>query len=173
MICPDCGYDNIEGVDLCETCGQPLVDVEPVGSELEESISRHNIDVLPTKTPVSVSSTTSVREAVDEMVSRKLGCVLVVDNEELVGIFTERDLLNKVSADLNELDRLVADFMTPSPETITKQDSIAYALHAMDLGGYRHLPIVDSESKLPIGIISIRDILRFLCVRFAKLRSDS
>jgi CBS domain-containing protein len=172
MICPDCGYDNIEGVDLCETCGQPLVDVGQTGSELEESISRHNIGVLPTKTPVSVSSTTSVREAVDEMISRKLGCVLVVDNEELVGIFTERDLLYKVSADLHELDLPVTDFMTPSPETITKQDSIAYALHAMDLGGYRHIPIVDSsESKLPIGIISIRDILRFLCIRFAKLRS--
>ncbi|MCH7686423.1 MAG: CBS domain-containing protein, partial [Planctomycetes bacterium] len=39
--------------------------------------------------------------------------------------------------------------------------------------GYRHIPIVDSESKLPIGIISIRDILRFLCIRFAKLRSGS
>jgi CBS domain-containing protein len=173
MICPDCGYDNIEGVDLCETCGQPLVDVESAGSELEESISRHNIDVLPTKTPVLVSSTTSVREAVDEMVSHRLGCVLVVDNEELVGIFTERDLLNKVSADLHELDRPVSDLMTSSPETITKQDSIAYALHAMDLGGYRHIPIVDSQSKLPTGVISIRDILRFLCIRFAKLRSGS
>ena len=70
-----------------------------------------------------------------------------------------------------ELDRPVADFMTPSPETITKQDSIAYALHAMDLGGYRHIPVVAEDSKLPIGIISIRDILRFLCIRFAKLRS--
>jgi len=171
MICPDCGFDNIDGEDLCDACGQPLVDVEPTGSELEESISRHNVELLMNKTPVSVPSTTSVREAVGEMVNRKLGCLLILDNEELVGIFTERDLLNKVSVDMSNLDRPVADFMSSSPETVTKQDSIAYALHAMDLGGYRHIPIVDEQTK-PIGIISIRDILRFLCVRFAKLRTS-
>ena len=40
----------------------------------------------------------------------------------------------------------------------------------MDLGGYRHLPVVDDDAR-PIGVISVRDILRFLCVRFAKLRT--
>lgn len=171
MNCPDCGFDNIDGVDLCEACGQPLVDVEPTGSELEESICRHLVSVLPTKTPVVVAPQTPVREAVDKMVGLKLGCLLVVEGDDFPGIFTERDLLIKVSEDLLALmDRPVADFMTPSPATITRNDSIAYALHAMDVGGYRHLPIVDDTGR-PIGIISIRDILRFLCVRFAEIRT--
>ena len=62
--------------------------------------------------------------------------------------------------------------MTDTPVTISQDDSIAYALHAMDLGGYRHLPVVD-ENNRPTGIISVRDILRFLCVRFAELRTAS
>ena len=114
---------------------------------------------------------TSVREAIRELVDNKIGCLLVVADGELAGIFTERDVLNKVSADLNTLDRPVSGFMTSSPETITKQDSIAYALHTMDLGGYRHLPIVDGGR--PTGVISVRDILRFLCIRFAELRSQA
>lgn len=171
MICPDCSHDNIAGVDLCEACGQPLVNVEPTGSDLEESISRHSISVLQTKPPLTVSSATTVREAVDTLVKGKQGCVLVVDNDELSGIFSERDLLNKVSEDISGLDRPVSDFMTRNPEMLTKLDSIAYALHTMDLGGYRHIPISNKAGKA-IGIVSIRDILRFLCVRFAEIRSS-
>lgn len=172
MICPDCGCDNIDGVDTCETCGQPLVEFDPSGSELEQSITRHSVQVLCPKTPVTVPSSIRVADAVQEMVSRKIGCLLVEEQGKLVGIFSERDVLNKISSDLDALEQTIEAFMTPSPETISKEDSIAYALHAMDLGGYRHLPIVD-ENNRPTGIISIRDILRFLCVRFAELRSQT
>ena len=61
--------------------------------------------------------------------------------------------------------------MTSAPVTVSQDDSIAYALHAMDLGGYRHLPVVDEDGR-PTGIISVRDILRFLCVRYAELRTS-
>ena len=100
-----------------------------------------------------------------------MGCVLVVDSEDnLTGIITERDVLNRFSDDISRMTQPVADFMTGSPVTVSQDDSIGYALHAMDLGGYRHLPVVDDDD-CPIGVISVRDILRFLCVRFAKLRT--
>ena len=73
--------------------------------------------------------------------------------------FSERDVLNKVAPNLAALDRPVSDFMTQSPVSLIKQDSIAYALHAMKLGGYRHLPVLN-EARRPTGIISVRDILR-------------
>ena len=60
--------------------------------------------------------------------------------------------------------------MTRSPMTITKKDSIGFALQSMDLGGYRHLPIVNS-SNIAVGIISVRDILRFLGVKYAQSRA--
>lgn len=171
MICPDCGHDNIDGVEICEACEQPLVEFDPSGTDLEQSISRHPIEALCQKDPIDVSSSTTVRDAVGEMNKHKIGCLLVLDNGKLVGVFTERDVLRQMSENSHSLDRPVAEFMTPSPTTVTRQDSIAYALHAMDLGGYRHMPIVDEEGR-PVGVISVRDILRFLCIRFAELRKN-
>lgn len=168
MICPDCGHDNIDGVDECEACGQSLVAFDPSASELEQAISRHGIEVLCPKSPVTIDASALAREAAAEMNRRDIGCLLVNEDGKLVGIFSERDVLNKVSADPSVLDRPVSELMTRDPETISLQDSIAYALQAMDVGGYRHLPIVDEDGR-PVGIISIRDILRFLCVRFAEL----
>lgn len=172
MKCPSCSCDNIEGVDTCEACGQPLVDMTPAGSELEQSIARHSVSVLCPKVPLTVSGCTTVREAIHELVERKIGCLLVTDDDNrLIGVFTERDILNKVSGDLSTLDRPISEFMTVSPQSITREDSIAYALHAMDLGGYRHQPIVDKDG-VPNGIISIRDILRYMCIRFAEIRTQ-
>lgn len=172
MLCPACGFDNIDGVDDCEQCAQPLVEFDPTGGELEESISRHKVDVLCPKDPLTITPETTVRDAVAEMVGKRIGCLFVVQNDELTGVFTERDVLLKVSSDLEALDCPVTDFMTPSPVTISKEDSIAYALHLMDLGGYRHLGIVAADGR-PTGVISIRDILRFLCVRFGEIRTQA
>ena len=71
MICPDCGCDNIEGVDGCEQCGQPLVDFDPSTCELEESISRHGIAVLAPKPAVCIAAETTVREAVQTMAAEE------------------------------------------------------------------------------------------------------
>ncbi len=171
MICPDCGYDNIEGVDGCEQCGQPLVDFDPSTCELEESISRHSIAVLAPKPAICISAETTVREAVQTMAQKNIGCLLVKESEQLAGVFTERDVLNRISQDLSALDEPVSAYMTRSPETIRRQDSIAYALHQMDIGGYRHMVVVDRYGT-PTGILSVRDILRFLCVRFAEIRTN-
>ncbi len=169
MICPDCGHDNIDGVDACDACGQSMVQFDPQGGDLEQTINRHPIEVLVHKEDAIVEHDTPVRTVIEDLISKHIGSALVVSNGQLVGVFTERDVLNKVTPDLDAaLERPVSDFMTPSPETITSQDSIAYALHAMDLGGYRHMPIVDDTGK-PQGVLSVRDILRFLRVRFAKL----
>jgi CBS domain-containing protein len=105
------------------------------------------------------------------MVRHGIGCLVVERDGELVGIVTERDVLNKISEKL-PLDQPVAEFMTVAPTTIESTESIAYALNTMDLGGYRHLPIIDDDGKA-VGIISVRDILRFLCIRFAESPSDT
>lgn len=170
MHCPDCGFDNIDGVELCEECGASLVSVESGGNEMEQSIAAHAVSILCPRQPVCVTSETPVRDVIARMAAEKVGCLLVEDSAQLVGVFSERDVLNKISGDLSQLDRPVADFMTPSPMTISQRDSIAYALQAMDLGGYRHLPVVNS-SGIAVGIISTRDILRFLAVRYAQSRT--
>ena len=171
MLCPACGFDNIEGMDGCEACGQSLVSPDAAGGALEQSISRHAIGVLCPATPLTVEPTTPVSSAIASMAEHRVGCMLVVDGEtDLLGIFTERDVLTRFSDNISRANQPVSDFMTENPATVSQDDSIGYALHAMDLGGYRHLPVVDDDDR-PIGVISVRDILRFLCVRFAELRT--
>lgn len=170
MKCPDCGHNNISGADECAECGISLATFDPQGNEVERSISAHSVAVLVPKEPVSVDGGMLVRDVVNQMAKQKIGCVLVLDGGKLAGIFTERDVLNKISSNLSGLGDPVRTHMTRAPLTITKRDSIGYALQAMDLGGYRHLPVVSNKAGEPRGIISVRDILRFVCVKFAQSR---
>lgn len=170
MNCPDCNFENLPGADVCEKCGQSLTRFDLTASAMEQSIMAHPVSVLAVKAPVSVAPAETVRQAVDSMLRNRIGCVLVVDGERLAGIFTERDVLNRISPNRAALDEPVAHYMTPSPETIRNEDSIAFALHTMSIHGLRHLPVVDTLGRA-VSIISIRDVLRLLAVRFADIRS--
>ena len=96
------------------------------------------------------------------MLDEDVGTVLVVDDDgTLAGIFSERDLLMRVPDEVARSgDEPLAEFMTPNPETVRPDDTLAFALHKMDVGGYRHLPVV-AEGK-PVGVISVRDMLRHI-----------
>jgi CBS domain-containing protein len=171
MRCPDCGHNNVDGSDECQACGISLSNFDAQGTDIEQSIAAHPINVLCTREPICVTPETPVRKVVQQMAAKNLGCVLVENSQRrLLGVFSERDVLNKIAGDQSRLDRPVSDFMTVSPGTVTKRDSIGFALQTMDLGGFRHLPIVDSE-HLPVGLLSARDILRFLGVKYAQSRS--
>jgi len=171
MICPDCKHDNIAGADTCESCGASLVVDPEYTHAFERGIVAHSVDVLCAKKPLCVSGNTSVRNVISLMLEQETGAAIVEQDGKPAGIFTERDILNDVSCDTAQLDDAVENHMTASPETITKNDSIAFAMQTMDLGGYRHLPIVDSKGNAT-GIISARDIMRFLCVRYADSRNS-
>ncbi|MFQ5731763.1 MAG: CBS domain-containing protein [Planctomycetaceae bacterium] len=172
MICPFCQHENIAGEDTCAECGQSLIGMDEAADDLGDSISSHAIELLNPREPVFIAPGDPLKDAVRLMVENHIGCLLVVHDDVLIGIITERDVLNKGADDDAHLEQPVVEFMTAAPVTIRRQDSIAYALHAMDLGGYRHMPIVD-ETGRPTAIISVRDILRFLCVRFADSRAAS
>jgi CBS domain-containing protein len=166
-FCPYCGSENIKGSDDCADCGQPLDDTHlaPPSNELERSLLRDRIGVLAPKTPVAVSAATSVGDVLRLMVEHRIGCVVVTDGDKPIGIFSERDALRKVGAEGPALAaRPVSEFMTPQPQTLVVDAKIAFAVQRMDLGGYRHLPIVGEQGEL-VGIISARDILRHLTQR--------
>jgi CBS domain-containing protein len=172
MNCPYCGHDNIDGIDACEECGQPLTTLQEPESDLERAITQHPVRVLVPKRPITVSAVTTVQEAVDEMVNKRIGCVLVEEAGRITGIFTERDVLNRILPHREALQHPVSDYMTPTPEMVSLTDSIAYAMHEMSVGGYRHLPIAGADGKA-VGVISARDLLRYLSIRFADLRNDA
>ena len=168
--CPHCGSENIKGADDCADCGQPLVDTHlaPPQSAVERSLLGDRVSVLAPKKPITVASTMPLGEVLQRMVENKIGCVVVVDGDRPVGIFSERDALLKIGTEASELaGRPVSEFMTANPQTLVASAKIAFAVQRMDLGGYRHLPIVGPGGEL-VGIISARDILRHLTDTMAR-----
>ncbi|MEX0866324.1 MAG: CBS domain-containing protein, partial [Pirellulales bacterium] len=139
-ICPECGQENMPGADSCEACQSSLTRVSsrpPIQPE-EERILRDAIRELHPREVLTVSPETSVRDVMQLMVDKYEGCVVVVENDRPVGIFSERDALMRIGPDAAELgDRPVSEFMTSTPTTLEANDKIAFALQKMAGGGYR------------------------------------
>ena len=98
-----------------------------------------------------------ITEVAQRMVSRDVGAVLVVDDERLVGILTERDVLRAVAAGLTE-GTLVRDCMTRDPDTLDSDETTRQAATLMIHGGFRHLPVMEGGEV--VGMLSIRDLMR-------------
>ena len=114
--------------------------------------------VMERKNLLTASPGMTVDEAARQMARRKVGAILVVDRDKLVGIFTERDALFRVIAqDRDARAATLADVMTPSPKTVTPDKSFGHALLVMHDNGFRHLPVVE-DGKL-LGIVSARNAL--------------
>ena len=96
----------------------------------------------------------TLRDATRRMCDRRVGSILVLDGDRIAGILTERDVL-RVFAD-GQFEATVDDVMTPHPETIEPDDSLAHARVVMLHGGFRHLPVL--EAGRLVGILSMRDI---------------
>lgn len=174
-VCPYCNAEIISGSDACDECGQPLDDLHltPPGSPLERALLADRIGVLEPQPAITVKPADTVDHVLRVLADRSIGCVLVVDAEgEPVGIFSERDAVIRLGPNIDDLrQRPIADFMTPNVQSLDLHAKVAYAVHMMDLGHYRHVPIVDDRGKLK-GIISVRDILRYLADRISPVEAS-
>jgi len=161
-ICPECGQENLAGADACEGCQSSLTGVTgrpPIQPE-EERILRDAINELHPREVLTVGPQTPVSDVLQLLVDKYEGCVVVVEEDRPVGIFSERDALMRIGTEAAELgERPIADFMTATPTTLEATDKIAFALQKMAGGGYRHLPI--TQDGRVVGIVSVRDFLRY------------
>jgi len=128
---------------------------------LHETKIRH-IDWAPI---VCVESDHSVKEVLATMQSSRVGCVLITENQKLVGVFTERDVITRIFGCDVDLSRAVREFMTPGPKTLHPEDTFAAAIQLMDEGCYRDIPLVDQEDRL-LGRLSVRSIIDFLAEHY-------
>jgi CBS domain-containing protein len=162
MICPTCGTLNLPGADWCQWCEFALmaVDRPEPQDRIDRSLMLDLVTVLQLKSAATLFATAELRQALDLMAARGVGAVLVVDAQnQLCGILTERDFLNKVAGRENP-PRTVGEVMTPYPETVTPRDTLAFTLGKMAGGNYRHVPVV--ENGVPVGLVSIRDVLKHI-----------
>ncbi len=101
----------------------------------------------------------TIVEAARMMAYLRIGALMVVEGEKLVGIFSERDALTRVLAkELDPATTTLADVMTPDPITISPDATVQQALDIMAAKGFRHLPVI--EDTRIVAIVSIRDLYR-------------
>jgi CBS domain-containing protein len=112
-------------------------------------------EVMSTKLHV-VEPSDTVGEAVAVMAQNRVGSVLVMEGERLLGIFTERDTVRALSLSHDAPRHQIVSWMTPDPKTVDPKTDGDEALHFMLDHGFRHLPVVE-DGKV-IGIVSMRDL---------------
>lgn len=107
---------------------------------------------------ILVPGTLTVRAAAELMKGRHYGAVLIVNGDELLGIFTERDALYRVIAAGRDPETTpVSAVMTKHPKTISPDKTFGHAMLMMHNGRFRHVPVVDN-GKL-VGMVSSRNAL--------------
>lgn len=165
--CPSCDAENIAGVEVCEKCGQDLLDTgvpTPQDGIQKEILATPLRDLKPVPS-LEVEMGTPVAEAMKLMREKKHGSVVVRDGGKVAGIFTERDVLMKVvGRDVDPAKAQVGTFMTAGPQRLKEDDPLAFAIHLMAVRGFRHIPVMkkDQGGEETMGIVSIRGIIGHL-----------
>lgn len=115
-------------------------------------------DVMDKKKLVTVPPDTTVSAAAKLMTKASVSAVIVLEEDKLLGIFTERDAVSRVIAvDRNVLTTRLSEVMTKAPKTVTPDKTFGYALLMMHENGFRHVPVV--ENGRVVGIVSARNAL--------------
>ena len=144
-------------------------------TSLAKWLRRDKVSSLRLRDVCRVSPRDSIEQVVRTMVGCRTGFALVMDGAngaaagavsgKLVGIFTERDFVNRVVASGVDVALPVERVMTPSPKVVRRGSSVHAAVEMMETGGYRHLPVVGEDGQ-PVGVLSVKDVVRYLVEYF-------
>jgi len=142
----------------------PLEDYDPPVFEdpVEQALHDESVESLKTKPLTTVAADLSVREAMQLMVGNQIACILVEEGGKLVGVFSDRDVLDRVALEYDQvIDGPVRDVMSTDPVFVEEVDNAAKVLTVMAVSGYRHVPVVNAQGA-PTGIVSPVRISQFL-----------
>ncbi len=135
---------------------------------LDSTTFMQPIKHLKLRKPITLSLGKTVDDAVNLMTQMGVGCILITKEDKLSGILTERDIITKALSKKKDLSTMkLEDIMTTNPESFQPDDPVAFAINAMDVGGYRHVPVVNEKNQ-PLAIISVKDIIGFLAEHFSE-----
>ena len=112
------------------------------------------------KSPVSVDVETSITVAAQIMTNQKVSSLLVTREDKLIGIITDRDLRSRVVAASLDIHLPVSHIMTPNPAQIMGNRTLFDALALMTERNIHHLPVIDQQTLVPLGMVTASDIIR-------------
>jgi CBS domain-containing protein len=131
---------------------------------LARRIGSEPIKSLMQSDPLVVGRQEPVAAVLVQMRERKVSCALVCEGDRLVGIFTERDYLDRIAGSPELLAQPITDFMSPDPDALQPSASLAELLELIVRRGRRHLPVV--QSKRLVGLVAARDIVKYIADLF-------
>ena len=134
---------------------------------IEDRIKVVEVMALAMDPPAVFDVETPLREVVHRMRDENVGCALLTRDGELAGIFTERDLVERVLGNNAALDLPVAKWMTPDPERVTRTDTVRKAVRLMQQHGFRSVPVVDEVGRIT-GCVRHKDIINYLAEHFSE-----
>ena len=128
-------------------------------------LTQERIRSLRLSEPARVGPETTLGDTIKAMRMAAIGCAIICEGRKVVGILTERDILNTiVGADVDK--RLpVKEFMTGTPGTLRPEDSLAEAIRFMTVKGYRHIPLVDGAGN-DAGVVCAKDLIEYIAEHF-------
>ena len=132
---------------------------------LESTLQQERVIHLDLNRFATVERGTSVRETVEVMRRDGHHCAVILEQDSLVGIFTDRDILEKIVDSPETWDQPIETVMTPSPLTISSMDSADKGLTLMDDMHFRNVPVVD-QNGVVVGTLTHYAIIKYLCDRF-------
>lgn len=118
------------------------------------------VSVLPTDDYVAVSPFTPLSQAIEAMKKDEGGCVIILDDGRVTGIFTERDLLTRVLGEEIDLESPISQWMQPAVQTLSPGATVGEAVRLMNERSFRNIPLVKDGDL--VGSISVFDIITYL-----------
>jgi predicted transcriptional regulator len=133
---------------------------------LQKSINEETVGDLPLLKPICVEPSVTVREAIQMMRDRKLGCVIVKDeNRKPQGMMSERHLIKLLPNGQAFLDDPVEKHMSELWASVGESESIAMVIHKMQYHGIRFLCVVDDQGKV-VGQTGQKGVMRYIAEHF-------
>lgn len=129
---------------------------------LEQALVEKEIGTIRHEPYTTISPDTPIHEAGEKLAGLHIACLLVAEQDKLVGVFADRDVLSKVAFEYDKIkNHPVRDVMTTDPIYVCETDSAIASLTVMAMCGYRHVPVLDLNDNL-VGIISPQRVSEFL-----------
>lgn len=142
----------------------PLANYDPkqYADPLEQALGEETAAAIEHVPYEVISPDTTVADAVKKLAGLHIACLLVEQDGDLLGVFSDRDVLKKVALEYDQVaDKPVREVMTDNPIYVYETDSAAAALAVMVVAGLRHVPVLNVRNKL-IGIVSPQRVTSFL-----------
>lgn len=133
--------------------------------KFQKLLKTEKIQEVKLRSPVCVELGTSVKKVIAQMQEKKRGCAIIMKGKKITGVFTERDVLNRVLTRGLKMTTPIDEVMTPNPAFLSLNSSIADVVKIMSQKGYRHIILVDGKKHIA-GFVSVRDVIDYLAEQF-------